>query len=400
MKRLTTGLLTVLGVALLASAALAQPPEERPDRPEGRGAPGGPGEGGPGGPGGGDFVERVMGFDRNGDGKVTKDEMPKQMQDRLLKRADTNGDGALQKQEVKKFAEQMGQGRGGPSRLKRSAEGMIRASKGMLAPVYAPLAAQIVNDFKLAEKEGIGIDLGSGPGTLIVELCKRTRMHWVNADINPHFFPHFFRLAEGRGFGHRVSAMYADAQELPFRDDYADIIVSRGSYHFWPDQKKGFKEIYRVLKPGAVAYIGRGFSRDLRIDVVKRIRARRGGGMSADFQKEAGALRKMMTDLGIRDCRIQLPKSSGGEGVSYGIWVEINKLAVNGKNNRRRRHVPRKERLSETREARRQGRGLLGRTDQAVPRRCKGASVRKGRQGKVAGGATGPVATEKTGSEE
>ena len=55
----------------------------------------------------------------------------------------------------------------------------------ILAPVYSPLAEQIVNDFELREKRGIGIDLGSGPGDLIIELCKRTKwMHWVNADIN------------------------------------------------------------------------------------------------------------------------------------------------------------------------------------------------------------------------
>jgi len=52
-------------------------------------------------------------FDKNGDGKVTKDEMPQQMKERMLQRADTNRDGALDKEEVKKFAEQIGQGRRG-----------------------------------------------------------------------------------------------------------------------------------------------------------------------------------------------------------------------------------------------------------------------------------------------
>ena len=108
--------------------------------------------------------------------------------------------------------------------------GMIRASRGALAPVYGPLAAQIVADFNLEEKTGIGIDLGSGPGTLIVELCKRTQLHWINADINPHFFPYFYKEAEKYGFGHRVSAIFADAQELPFRSSYADVIVSRGCF--------------------------------------------------------------------------------------------------------------------------------------------------------------------------
>jgi hypothetical protein len=51
----------------------------------------------------------------------------------------------------------------------------------VLAPVYAPLAEQIVNDFALREKRGTGIDLGSGPGDLIIELCQRTRwLHWVS----------------------------------------------------------------------------------------------------------------------------------------------------------------------------------------------------------------------------
>ena len=81
-------------------------------RPPGFGGPFGQGRGGPGGPGGGDFVEFVMGFDNNGDGKVTKDEMPERMQQRLLQRADANGDGAIDKQEAEKMTDRFG--RGGP----------------------------------------------------------------------------------------------------------------------------------------------------------------------------------------------------------------------------------------------------------------------------------------------
>jgi len=134
------------------------------------------------------------------------------------------------------------------------ADKFIKTANGALSPVYAPLAEQIVTEFRLADKQGIGIDLGSGPGNLILELCKRTQhMHWVNADINPYFFPYFFKTASETGFSHRISAIFADAQALPFRDDYAKIIVSRGSFHFWEDKKLAFSEIYRVLKPGGVA---------------------------------------------------------------------------------------------------------------------------------------------------
>jgi SAM-dependent methyltransferase len=202
---------------------------------------------------------------------------------------------------------------------------MIRASQGTLSPVYAPLAEQIVKDFNLQEKEGIGIDIGSGPGTLILELCERTQMHWINADINPHFFPHFYKQAQQRGFGYRVSAIFADACALPFRDNYADIIVSRGSYPFWKDKTQAFSEIYRVLKLGAVAYIGRGFSRNLPVETAKKIRARQGRKMKYDVDKSAEELKHIMKVLRIKEWKIHRPNPPGSNNVNYGIWIEFHK---------------------------------------------------------------------------
>jgi len=71
-----------------------------------------PGGFSPGGFGGGSFVKRVMSFDADSDGKVSKEEMPERMQERLLQRADTNGDGAIDKEEAEKFAKRIGQSRG------------------------------------------------------------------------------------------------------------------------------------------------------------------------------------------------------------------------------------------------------------------------------------------------
>jgi SAM-dependent methyltransferase len=203
--------------------------------------------------------------------------------------------------------------------------GMVRASRGLLAPVYAPLAKQIVSEFKLSEKEGIGIDLGSGPGNLIVELCKRTAMHWINADINPSYFADFYRMAEQNAVGQQVSAIYADAHYLPFRNNYADIIVSRGSYHFWEDKVEAFSEIYRVLKPGAPAYIGRGFSKNLPVETAKKIRERQGKKMKYNLDEKAEEFVNIMNELGIEDYRINRPSPPGSENVNYGIWIEFHK---------------------------------------------------------------------------
>jgi SAM-dependent methyltransferase len=209
----------------------------------------------------------------------------------------------------------------------RNVPGMIKASGSTLAPVYAPLAEQLVSDLDLSEKEGIGIDLGSGPGTLIMELCERTRLHWINAEINPDVFPHFFEQANERGLGGRVSAVFADAHALPFHDNYADVIVSRGSFHFWQDKIQGFREIYRVLKPGAVAYIGRGFSKNLPVRTARAIRAKQGRKMKYDLAEAAEELRQIMITLNIEMFRVHTPAPAGSEDVNYGVWVEFHKPA-------------------------------------------------------------------------
>jgi len=202
---------------------------------------------------------------------------------------------------------------------------MIQASEGRLSPVYGPLAQQLVEDLGLDGRTGVGIDLGSGPGTLIIELCQRTKMHWINADINPHFFPYFLQQAEKHGSGGRVSAVQADAQALPFRDNYADVIVSRGSFWLWRDKVKAFGEIWRVLKPGGAAYIGRGFSENLPLEVAKTVRGGRGEGPEYDIAATIRELHAIMKSLKVKDYRIIQPRLGNEEGVNYGVWIEFRK---------------------------------------------------------------------------
>ena len=52
-----------------------------------------------------EMVKRLMEFDKNGDGKLSKEELPERMQT-LIERCDTDKDGALSKDEIKKVYEQ------------------------------------------------------------------------------------------------------------------------------------------------------------------------------------------------------------------------------------------------------------------------------------------------------
>src|SRR5262245_51683698 len=89
-------LASFLAAALvLVGVALAQPPNPKEEPPRGLVQPGRVSFD--------DIVERIMAFDKNKDGKVTKDELPERMHD-LITRGDTNKDGALDKDEIRKLA--------------------------------------------------------------------------------------------------------------------------------------------------------------------------------------------------------------------------------------------------------------------------------------------------------
>jgi hypothetical protein len=85
---------TLMAALVFAGAAVAQPERKV-------GLPPLPGE--PGRLGADDVVERIMAFDKNKDGKVTKDELAERMHN-LITRGDANKDGALDKNEIKKLA--------------------------------------------------------------------------------------------------------------------------------------------------------------------------------------------------------------------------------------------------------------------------------------------------------
>ncbi|MCD6594547.1 class I SAM-dependent methyltransferase [bacterium] len=53
----------------------------------------------------------------------------------------------------------------------------------------------------------------------------------------------------------RASFTVADGQNLPFDDETFDIITALGVIEHFPEPKKGFEEVYRLLKPDGKACI-------------------------------------------------------------------------------------------------------------------------------------------------
>jgi len=66
-----------------------------------------------------------------------------------------------------------------------------------------------------------------------------------------------------RAAGYDGVAYQAEAERLPLRDDCVDFVYSNGVLHHTPDTAATLREIYRVLKPDGIAFIGLYASRSV-----------------------------------------------------------------------------------------------------------------------------------------
>jgi photosystem II stability/assembly factor-like uncharacterized protein len=130
--------------APLETPAAEAPPtgegEQPAPAPQGGRGPGG----GPAGGGAERMIDRLKQMDANHDGKISKDEVPEQMQ-RLFDRGDTNGDGVIDEEELKSLPQRMGGGRGagGGGGGGRGPGG--RGDQGPAEPPSGPRMGQIVS---------------------------------------------------------------------------------------------------------------------------------------------------------------------------------------------------------------------------------------------------------------
>ena len=104
--------------------------------------------------------------------------------------------------------------------------------------------------------EGLCIDIGCGTGDLDIEIARRSSLKIIGLDIDADMKPLFEKRIREAGLEKRLSFVVGDAQKLPFPDNHADAIISRGTLTFIPDIPKCLKEVHRVLKPTGVAFLG------------------------------------------------------------------------------------------------------------------------------------------------
>lgn len=98
------------------------------------------------------------------------------------------------------------------------------------------------------------LDVGTGPGVLLVELAgRRPDVRVTGVDLSADMIT--AARHNLRGFGARAEARVADVTELPFDDDSFDVVVTSFSMHHWDRPDGAVPELARVLRPGGRLYV-------------------------------------------------------------------------------------------------------------------------------------------------
>jgi ubiquinone/menaquinone biosynthesis C-methylase UbiE len=102
--------------------------------------------------------------------------------------------------------------------------------------------------------EGSILDIGTGPGWLLVKLHQQSpRLRLLGLDISPSMVAKARKNITTAGLSDVIEIKEGRASNLPFADSSFDIVVSTGSIHHWKELTASLNEIHRVLKPRGYA---------------------------------------------------------------------------------------------------------------------------------------------------
>ena len=102
--------------------------------------------------------------------------------------------------------------------------------------------------------EGRILDIGTGPGWLLVKLHHESpRLRLTGLDVSPSMVVRARKNMAEAGLSEVIEVREGNASHVPFSDNSFDTVVSTGSIHHWKNPTACLNEVYRVLKPGGFA---------------------------------------------------------------------------------------------------------------------------------------------------
>ena len=131
------------------------------------------------------------------------------------------------------------------------------------------------------------VDVGTGTGRFLIHLAgieALSGLRMVGTDLFDDMLEQGRAAARDAGASIEFSRQDVHAMTLP--DQMADVVTSRSTVHHWHDPAQAFKEIFRILKPGGIAFIC-DIRRDAPAEAVEEFnRLRAAAGLSPSVLEE------------------------------------------------------------------------------------------------------------------
>lgn len=107
-------------------------------------------------------------------------------------------------------------------------------------------------DALMIPQEGALLDIGCGGGANVSRLIsKSTRTKVTGVDHSPVSVEKSSNVnADAIGKG-RCEIKEANVAALPFKDESFNLVTAFETIYFWPDIERSFREVLRVMAPGA-----------------------------------------------------------------------------------------------------------------------------------------------------
>jgi len=121
--------------------------------------------------------------------------------------------------------------------------------RGMGPVMFEPYAIDMASGLPTAVGLRV-LEIAAGTGQVTRQLLKRLPEdgHLTVTDLSPDMLAYSQSYIDDP----RIHWQIADAQALPFGDRTQDVVVCGFGMMFLPDKAAGYREAYRVLKPGGV----------------------------------------------------------------------------------------------------------------------------------------------------
>lgn len=99
------------------------------------------------------------------------------------------------------------------------------------------------------------LDVATGTGDLAIMLANSSATEIIGVDISEGMLKVGRKKVNERNLSNKITLTQADSENLPFEDNYFDVITVAYGIRNFENLEKGLSEMFRVLKPSGTCVI-------------------------------------------------------------------------------------------------------------------------------------------------